>query len=324
MTETAIHIAGLRKRYGSRLILDGIDLDVAGGELLALLGPNGAGKTTLVEIIEGYRRADGGTLRVLGRDPWNAGPELRARIGLMLQEGGVDPRVRPLEALRLYASFFRHPRDPGEVLDLVGLRAAAETRYRRLSGGERQRLALGLAIIGRPDLLVLDEPTAGMDPAARGATRTLIADLRRAGATILLTTHDLGDVERLADRVAILNQGRIVAIGTPAELTGGALPVVRVRLAAPPSQAQLAALQAAVAGVHDGARVEADPAAGTTALRLAGILPGPDVIAALAVACAAATARIVDLRTTGGSLEERYLELTGDAAVERASDRTAA
>jgi len=318
----AIQVTDVVKRYGPRTVLDRVDLVVRRGELVALLGPNGAGKTTLVEIIEGYGRADGGTVRVLGADPWRAGPVHRARVGLMLQEGGVDPRVRPLEALRLYAAFHRAPRDPVEILDLVGLRAAAGTRYRRLSGGERQRLGLGLALIGRPELLILDEPTAGMDPAARGAARRLIADLRRSGTTILLTTHDLGDVERLADRVVILDRGQIVAAGTPAELTGGAAPLLRLRLAAPPDEAQLAALVVALHGVRDTARLELDPAAGPAGLRLVGAAPDPDVIALVAAACAAASLQIVELRTAGGSLEERYLELTGDQAVERtAPDR---
>ncbi len=322
--DAAVAIAGLAKRYGARTVLEGVDLQVRGGELLALLGPNGAGKTTLVEIIEGYRRADGGTIRVLGRDPWGAGPAHRSRLGLMLQEGGVDPRARPLEVLRLYAAFYRDPRDPGEVLDLVGLRDAAGTRYRRLSGGEKQRLALGLAMIGRPELLLLDEPTAGMDPAARNVTRALIGDLRRAGATILLTTHDLGDVERLADRVAILDRGRIVALGTPAELTGGMAPSLRLRLAAPPDPAQLEAIRLAAMGAAPQASLAGDPAEGPSSLRVLGALPGPALIAAIAGACATAGAQIVELRTSGGTLEERYLELTGDAAVERATARETA
>jgi ABC-2 type transport system ATP-binding protein len=314
--EPAVSITGLVKRYGSRGILDGVDLSVHRGELLALLGPNGAGKTTLVEIIEGYRRADGGRVRVLGRDPWRPGSDLRARLGLMLQEGGVDPRVRPLEALRLYASFYRAPRDPAEVLETVGLARAAGTSYRRLSGGERQRLALGLALIGRPELLILDEPTAGMDPAGRGQTRGLISDLRTAGGTILLTTHDLGDVERLADRVTILDRGRIVASGSPADLSGGRAATLRVRLAAPPSQAQIQTAETTVAAERPGIRLEADPSGGPADLRVAGGPPDPALIAALATAFAVEGIQILELRTSSGTLEERYLELTGDATVE--------
>ena len=174
-------------------------------------------------------RADGGTVRVLGLDPAADRRRLRSRVGLMLQEGGIDPRTTPREALRLYARLFRDPEDPDALLELVDLGRAATTRYRRLSGGEKQRLGLALALVGRPELLVLDEPTAGMDPAAKQATRDRIAALRAAGTTILLTTHELGDVERLADRVAVLDRGRIVAEGTPAELTGAGPPRVRFR-----------------------------------------------------------------------------------------------
>jgi ABC-2 type transport system ATP-binding protein len=199
------------KRYGARTVLDGVNLRVRGGELVALLGPNGAGKTTAVEVIEGYRVADGGTVRVLGVDPRTGGRALRARVGLMLQDGGLDPRSTPRDLLRLYAAFFERGRDPEALLDIVGLREVAGTRVRRLSGGERQRLSLALALVGEPEVLILDEPTAGMDPEAKRSTRGLIAELRARGRAILLTTHDLADVERLADRVVILDGGRVVA-----------------------------------------------------------------------------------------------------------------
>ncbi len=187
-------------------------------------------------------------MRVLGLDPVKDGARLRPRIGLMLQEGGIDNRTTPREALRLYARFYRDPEDPDRLLELVDLERAAGTRYRRLSGGEKQRLGLALALIGRPELLVLDEPTAGMDPAAKQATRDRIAALRAAGTTILLTTHELGDVERLADHVAVLDRGRLVALGTPAELTGAGAPRVRFRLSASLDAADVDALAATVAG----------------------------------------------------------------------------
>ena len=171
-------VDGLVKRYGARTVLDAVSLTVRAGELLALLGPNGAGKTTLVEIVEGYRRGDGGRVRVLGTDPAIGGPALRARVGLMLQGGGIDPRAQPRETLRQYGRFHAEPRDADELLDLVGLQAVARTRYRRLSGGERQRLGLALALVGRPEVVLLDEPTAGMDPEARAATRAIVAALR--------------------------------------------------------------------------------------------------------------------------------------------------
>jgi len=214
--DAAVVVQDLTKRYGDRTVLDGVSLSVAAGELVALLGPNGAGKTTTVEIIEGYRRADGGTVRVLGHDPVRGGRALRARVGLMLQGGGIDPRAAPRETLVQYGRFHADARDAEELLDLVGLRAVARTRYRRLSGGERQRLGLALALVGQPEVLVLDEPTAGMDPEGRAATRAIVADLRASGVAILLTSHDLGDVER-GDRYAgWARGGRPSAVAVPA------------------------------------------------------------------------------------------------------------
>ncbi|HET9435776.1 MAG TPA: ABC transporter ATP-binding protein, partial [Candidatus Limnocylindrales bacterium] len=174
----ALELDRVVKRYGSRTVLDGVSLAVRSGELVALLGPNGAGKTTAVEILEGYRRPDGGTARILGEDPRGAGPALRARVGLMLQGGGLDPRSTPRDLLRLYARFHAGGLDPDALLETVGLAAVAGTSVRRLSGGERQRLALAIALVGEPEVLLLDEPTAGMDPEARRATRALIAGLR--------------------------------------------------------------------------------------------------------------------------------------------------
>lgn len=218
MTAAAIEVAGLVKRYGGRTVVDGVDLAVAPGEIVALLGPNGAGKTTTIEIIEGYRSPDAGSVRVLGSEPNRGGRAVRARVGLMLQEGGFDIRTRPGETIRQYASFHADPRDPEALLELVGLRTVAATPYRRLSGGERQRLSLAVALVGRPEVLLLDEPTAGMDPEARAITRELIVSLRAEGIAILLTSHDLVDVERLADRIAVLVDGRIVASGPLGEV----------------------------------------------------------------------------------------------------------
>jgi ABC-2 type transport system ATP-binding protein len=216
VTAAAIEVAGLVKRYGDRPVLAGLALTVAAGEVVALLGPNGAGKSTTVEIIEGFRRPDAGTISVLGEDPSRAGRAWRARLGIMLQDGGFDIRARPAETLRQYAAFHADPRSPDELLDLAGLRAVAATPYRRLSGGERQRLSLAVALVGRPEVLLLDEPTAGMDPEARAVTRQIVADERAQGAAILLTSHDLVDVERMADRVAILVGGTIAADGSVA------------------------------------------------------------------------------------------------------------
>jgi ABC-2 type transport system ATP-binding protein len=313
MTEPAIRLEGLVKRYGARQVLGGVDLAVAPGEIVALLGPNGAGKTTTVEIIEGYRKADGGTVRVLETDPSTGGPALRARVGLMLQGGGLDPRSTPRDVLRLYAAFHEGGRDPEALLSLVGLGGVASTRVRRLSGGERQRLALALALVGDPEVLVLDEPTAGMDAEAKRDTRGLIAGLRDEGRAILLTTHDLADVERLADRVAILHGGTIVAEGSVAELTAASSPDLRVRLATEPTEASLRALATAVRGTHPDGTVSAALDSGWLRVWTHQVdPPDPYLIALVASWAAEHDLTILELHTVVTSLEERYLELTGD------------
>ena len=306
----AIAVDGVRKAFGGRPVLEDVSFGVRRGELLALLGPNGAGKTTTVEILEGYRRADGGSVRVLGLDPASDGRALRPRIGLMLQEGGIDNRSTPREVLHLYARFYRDAEDPEALLRAVDLDRAAGTRYRRLSGGEKQRLGLALALLGRPELLVLDEPTAGMDPAAKQATRERIAGLRAAGTTILLTTHELGDVERLADHVAVLDRGRVVAYGTPAELTGAGAARVRFRLSAPLADGDRTALARTVD--PDGtARLVADGPGARYELAGLATAPDPGLVAALADWCAERGLLITELQLGAASLEERYLELVG-------------
>jgi ABC-2 type transport system ATP-binding protein len=307
--EPAVLVDGLVKRYDGRTVLDGISLSISAGELVALLGPNGAGKTTTVEIIEGYRRGDGGRVRVLGMDPATGGPALRARVGLMLQDGGIDPRAKPLETVRQYGRFHRDPRDAGELIDLVGLRTVAQSRYRRLSGGERQRLGLAIALVGRPEVVVLDEPTAGMDPEARVATRAIVADLRAAGAAILLTSHDLTDVERLADRICVLDRGRIVAAGTAAELASGLSPRLRFRLDRPLTPPEATSLERALAGARSGASLATEPDG--LRHRIENVDPDAGLVAALAAWCASADRLIVEMRTAGGTLEETYLALVG-------------
>ncbi len=219
--EPAIEIRGLVKRYGALTAVDGLDLTVYAGETLALLGPNGAGKTSTVECLEGYRRPDGGTVRVLGLDPVDDGHQLRRRMGLMLQEGGLYPTAQPAELLRLFAAFHPAPLDPEDLLLRVGLDGSRRTRIRDLSGGQAQRLNLALALVGRPEILFLDEPTAGLDPAARRLTWDLVREVRADGVTVVLTTHLLDEAEELADRVAIIDRGQLVALGTPDELTHG-------------------------------------------------------------------------------------------------------
>jgi ABC-2 type transport system ATP-binding protein len=217
----AIAIEGLTKRYGALTAVDGLDLVVAPGETFALLGPNGAGKTTTIECCEGYRVPDAGTVRVLGLDPRRDARQLRPRVGLMLQEGGVYPMARPHEVLRLFAAFHADPLDPDALLERVGLDAARGTRFRDLSGGQKQRLSLALALVGRPEVVFLDEPTAGLDPAARRGTWDHIRELEAEGVTVVLTTHLLDEAEQLADRVAIIDRGQLIALGTPDELTHG-------------------------------------------------------------------------------------------------------
>ena len=305
--DPAVVVDGLVKRYGGRAVVDGVSLEVRSGELVALLGPNGAGKTTTVEVVEGYRRADGGRVSVLGTDPAHGGRPLRARVGLMLQGGGIDPRARPRETLVQYGRFHADARDADELLDLVGLTAVASTRYRLLSGGERQRLGLALALVGRPEVLVLDEPTAGMDPEARAATRAIVTAEREGGAAILLTSHDLPDVERLADRIVIIDAGRVVASGTPDELRAGATGKVRFRLDRVLDGSDRVAVQAALATGRPGLAVADD--GDDARYRLDGVPPDAALIAALAAWCVAADRLIVDLRTGGGSLEDVYLDL---------------
>jgi ABC-2 type transport system ATP-binding protein len=306
----AVRVEAVRKAYGRRPVLVDVSFTVRRGELFALLGPNGAGKTTTVEIVEGYRRVDAGTVSVLGLDPARDGRALRPRLGLMLQEGGIDNRSTPREVLRLYAKLFRDPEDPDALLEAVDLGRAASTRYRRLSGGEKQRLGLAVALLGRPELLVLDEPTAGMDPAAKQATRERIAALRGAGTTILLTTHELGDVERLADHVAVLDRGRVVAYGTPAELTGAGAPRIRFRLSSGLSPADAEGLVAAVVPGNGATLV---PAGVGAHYELTGLpaAPDPATVSALATFCATRGLLITELRLGAASLEERYLELVG-------------
>jgi ABC-2 type transport system ATP-binding protein len=215
----AVVVGALEKHYGATRAVDGLSFEVERGEVFGLLGPNGAGKTTTVEILEGYRTPDAGHVEVLGLDPVRDGAQLRPRIGVMLQDGGLYPRLKPLELLRLFAAYYDDAEDPDALLDLVGLRESIGTPVRRLSGGQAQRLSLACALIGKPEIVFLDEPTAGMDPHARATTWQLVRDLRDRSVTVLLTTHAMDEAEHLCDRVAIITGGRLAALGTPQELT---------------------------------------------------------------------------------------------------------
>jgi ABC-2 type transport system ATP-binding protein len=216
----AIRVTGLRKRYGELEAVRGIGFEVAEGECFALLGPNGAGKTTTVEILEGYRDRDAGQVEVLGLDPQRGGRDLRERVGIVLQSSGHFRELTVREVLDLFGGYYPKPRDSGEVIDLVGLTEKAGARIKTLSGGQQRRLDLALGLVGDPDLLFLDEPTTGFDPSARRRSWELIESLRDLGKTILLTTHYMDEAQNLADRVAIIAAGRIVATGTPDSLGG--------------------------------------------------------------------------------------------------------
>jgi ABC-2 type transport system ATP-binding protein len=216
--EAAIAVQGLRKSYGGRPAVDGVDLEVRRGEVFALLGPNGAGKTTTVEILEGYRRRDGGSVSVLGVDPQHADAAWRARVGIVLQGTGEFDELTVAEVVGHFAAFYPDADPPAAVIDRVGLAAKARARTHTLSGGQKRRLDVALGIVGRPELLFLDEPTTGFDPEARREFWSLIRDLSATGTTIVLTTHYLQEAEALADRLAVINGGRLVAVATPAEL----------------------------------------------------------------------------------------------------------
>ncbi|HLK01577.1 MAG TPA: ABC transporter ATP-binding protein, partial [Streptosporangiaceae bacterium] len=231
--QNAVQVTALRKRYRDVTAVDGIDLEIRRGEVFALLGPNGAGKTTTVEILEGFRRRDGGEVSVLGADPGRADLAWRARIGIVLQLTSGESELTVLELVRMFAAFYPRPRDPAGTVELVGLTEKAGSRVAKLSGGQVRRLDVALGIVGRPELLFLDEPTTGFDPQARRQFWELIRTLRGDGTTIVLTTHYLDEAEALADRIAVIAAGRIVAEGTPQTLGGRDRMAVEIRFTLP-------------------------------------------------------------------------------------------
>jgi ABC-2 type transport system ATP-binding protein len=298
----AVEISGLVKNYGRTTAVAGLSVSAGRGQITAVLGPNGAGKTTTIEVCEGYRRADAGTVRVLGLDPVKDAGKLRPRVGVMLQSGGIPTTARPFDYLRVMAAFYAHPLDPSMLLDRLGLTESARTPFRRLSGGQQQRLALAAAIIGRPELIFLDEPTAGLDPHARHATWDLIAGLKAAGATIILTTHYLEEAERLADHVVIVDHGALVTQGTPAELTGSQ---GQLRFKAEPgldTSGLLVALPATSV-------VKESPAGAYLVELPSGV--DPQVVATVTAWCAEQGVLAKNLRIESRTLEDVFLELTG-------------
>jgi ABC-2 type transport system ATP-binding protein len=305
-TDPAISVAGLEKHYGDVRAVDGLSFDVARGEVFGLLGPNGAGKTTTVETLEGYRTPDRGTVRVLGLDPVRDAVALRPRIGVMLQEGGMYPGLKPLELLRLFAAYYDDPESPDVLLDTIGLREARGTSVRRLSGGQQQRLSLACALIGRPDVVFLDEPTAGMDPHARATTWQLVRDLRDRGVTVLLTTHAMDEAEQLCDRVAIVTGGKLAALGSPSELTQHAV-ADEIWFASAPGLDVIAI--AGALGLGPGEVVE--DRAGEYVVRAAGT---PGRIADLACFLRDADVTLAALQAGRRSLEEVFLQITAEQA----------
>ncbi len=294
-----IEVHELHKRYGGTVALDGVSFEVRAGEVFGLLGPNGAGKTTTVEILEGLRTPDSGTVRVLGLDPMRSGPQLRERVGVQLQQAQLQEKIRVGEALELYAGFYRDPRPVGELLDEWGLAAKRDTAFAKLSGGQQQRLFLALALLGRPELVFFDEITAGLDPAARRQTWDLVRRVRDSGVTVVLVSHLMDEVEELCDRVAILDRGRIVALDTPTALIAGSGSEQRMRLRP--------------VGVVPAGLVEDVP--GVTGVTRSGsqlIVTGTGEFAT-GVTAALARAQVVaaDLRLEQRTLDDAFLALTG-------------
>ena len=295
----AVEIRSLTVRYGDLVAVDGLDLVAEPGQVVGLLGPNGAGKTSTVEVAEGYRKPAGGSVRVLGYDPLSERRELTPLMGVMLQGGGVYPGMGPAEALRLFAGYYRNPEDPRRLLELVGLGRAARTPWRRLSGGERQRLSLALALVGRPRVAFLDEPTSGVDPEGRQVIREVVAGLRTAGVCVLLTTHELEEVERLADVLYVIDRGHLVAAGTLDELAAQAgHPVLRWQTSPHVDTSSLGAqLGATVREERPGEYV-------------ADIAGSPSVVGALAAWLGERDLPLDGLRAGRAPLEEVYLRLT--------------
>lgn len=299
----AVEIAGLVKRYGEKTAVQGLDLRVEHGSLTAVLGPNGAGKTSTIECCEGYRRPDGGTVRVLGLDPVADAAALRPRIGVMLQSGGIYQAIRAMEMLRHVASLYANPLNVDALSERLGLDSCGKTPFRRLSGGQQQRLSLALAVVGRPELVFLDEPTAGLDVQARHATWELIEQLRDDGVTVVLTTHLLDEAERLADKVAIVDAGRVIAYDSPQRLASASAACDSIRFEAP-SGLDLTALSIAVA---PGCKA-CEPTPG--GYRVEGEVT-PDTLAATTAWCASLGIMPRNLAIEQRSLEDVFLDLTG-------------
>jgi ABC-2 type transport system ATP-binding protein len=305
--EPVIEVRGLVKRYGRREVVQGVDLDVRHGEIVAFLGPNGAGKTTTVEILEGFRTRTDGQVRVLGVDPAMAGSDWRQRVGVVLQESAPEPGLTVAECLALYAGYYSTPRDIADTINLVGLTEHADRLGTQLSGGQRRRLDVALALIGDPELIFLDEPTTGFDPSARRAAWQVIAGLRRLGKTVFLTTHYMDEAEHLADRIVVLARGRIVAEGTPKMLGGRDQMTATIRFTLPDGLA--------IRDLPGDLRPLAEPGRhGTTWLRTETPLVHVQRLADWALARGS---DLPDLELRRPTLEDVYLDLTAPAGKDR-------
>ena len=304
--EAAVAVRDLTMTYAGRNVVDHLSLVAPAGAITIVLGPNGAGKTTTIETAEGFRAPHGGSVRVLGLDPQADARELAPRVGVMLQSGGVWPSLRAADMLQHVARLYAHPLPVGPLLERLGLDAVARTPYRRLSGGEQQRLALGCALVGRPELVFLDEPTTGLDPQARVDAWQFLRELRDAGVSIVMTTHLLDEAQALADHVVVIDSGQAIAAGTVAELTSTA-PALRFRAVA---GLDVAALRAALSGEFE--VVEVSPGS----YRATGPVTAATV-AEVTAWCAGAGAMPTDLTTSGSTLAEAYFELTARPEVSR-------
>ena len=301
----ALEVRGLVKRYGSVTAVDGLDLTARHGAVTAVLGPNGAGKTTTIECCEGLRTPDAGTVRVLGADPRTGGAALRARVGVMLQDGGLPTSARPLPLLRHLARLHAAPRPLDPLVRRLGIDAFAGTSVRRLSGGQRQRLALAAALVGDPELVFLDEPGAGLDPQARLAVHDVVRELVAGGVAVVLTTHDMEEAERLADQVVVVDHGRVVAAGSPRELTSSAEHGTALRFGGPPALDLAGLREALPADVHV---AEAEPGRYVVSGHV-----DPQVVASVTAWCAAHQVMPEHLSIGRRTLEDVFLDLTGRA-----------
>jgi ABC-2 type transport system ATP-binding protein len=299
----AVEISGMVKRYGPVTAVDGLTLTAGAGQVTAVLGPNGAGKTTTIEVCEGYRGVDSGTVRILGLDPMRGAATLRPRVGVMLQSGGIPPAVPALEYLKTLSRFHVKPHEPAWLLDIVGLSGLAKTPYKRLSGGQQQRLSLAAAVIGRPELVFLDEPTAGLDPQARHATWDLVSALRHDGVGVVLTTHFMDEAERLADHVVIIDHGQAVAAGSPGQLTGSA---GQLRFRAEPGLDT----DSLLAALPPGSAAKESPS-GHYLIEVDDGVIQPALLAAVTAWCADRSVLPSSLRIESRTLEDVFLELTG-------------